>query len=127
MNSGWCKQEFNLAHVETVKGRENLIIFVMVDDIQVDDLPNVMKAYAKTRTYIDATVINNQKDLDLFRKKLQYAMPQTPLRDIPPRVDGDGPEERNPNDLPMINIINERQNQEQGEEVLEVEDIETVL
>ena len=113
--------------METVKGRENLIIFVMVDDIQVDDLPKVMKAFVKTRTYIDATDINLQKDLDLFKKKLQYAMPQTPLRDIPPRVDGDGPEERNPNDLPMINRRNERQNQEQIEEVLEEGEIEAVL
>ena len=88
MNSGWCKEEFSLAHVETVGGREKFIIFVMVDDTKVDDLPKVMKSFVKTRTYIDATDINNQKDLDLFRKKLQYSMPQTPLNNIPKAMVG---------------------------------------
>ena len=115
-----------MAHAETVKGRDRLIIFVMVDDIKVDDLPQVMKNFVKTRTYIDASDIKNQKDLDLFKKKLQFAMPQTPLRDVPQARDNH-PEERNPNDLPMFNRINERMNQEQIGEVLEDEDVEDVL
>ena len=115
-----------MAHAETIKGRDKFIIFVMVDDIKVDDLPQVMKNFAKTRTYIDAVNINNQKDLDLFKKKLQYAMPQTPLRDVP-KANGDDPEGRNPNDLPLFNIINGRMNQEQIGEVLEDEDMEAVL
>ena len=115
-----------MAHAETVKGRDKLIIFVMVDDIKVDDLPKVMKNFIKIRTYIDATNIKNEKDLDLFKKKLHYSMSQIPLRDIPP-ADDDGPEERNPNNLPMVNRINERQNQEQIEEVLEEGEIETFL
>ena len=90
--------------MEVVEGRENFIIFVMVDDIQVDDLPKVIKAFVKTRTYIDARDINNQKDLDLFRKKLQYSMPQTPLKDVP-KVEAD-PEGRNPNFPPQFNRLN---------------------
>ena len=126
LKSGWCKEEFIMAHAETVKGRDKLIIFVMVYDIKVDDLPKVMKNFIKIRTYIDATNIKNQKDLDLFKKKLHYLMPQTPLRDVP-LADDDGPEERNLNDLPMFNRINERQNQEQIEEVLEEGEIEAFL
>ena len=93
--------------METVKGRDRLIIFVMVDDILVEDLPPVMKTYVNTRTYIDARDINNQKDLDLFRKKLQYAMPQTPLRDVP--QDEADPAEVNPNLPPNFNRLNRRE------------------
>ena len=78
----------------------------MVDDIQIDDLPKVMKAFVKTRTYIDARDINLQKDLDLFRKKLQYSMPQTPLKDVPKAEAADDPEERNPNVPPQFNRLN---------------------
>ena len=108
MNSGWCKEEFELAHVELVKGRNKFIIFVMVDDMQVEDLTEVMQAFVKTRTYIDAVNIKNQKDLDLFRKKLQYAMPQTPLRDVPKAAPD--PDVRNPNFPPQFNRLNQYRN-----------------
>ena len=104
MESGWCTEEFSYAHVELVKGRTKFIIFVMVDDIKVEDLPDAMRKFVETRTYIDAVNIKNQKDLDLFRKKLQYSMPQTPLKDVP-LTDAD-PEEKNPNFPPQFNRIN---------------------
>ena len=44
----------------------------MVDDVNVGALPDEMQNYVKTRTYIDP------KDMDMFRKKLLYATPQTP-------------------------------------------------
>ena len=93
-----------MAHVELVKGQNKLIIFVMVDDIQVEELPDVMQAFVKTRTYIDAVNLKNQKDLDLFRKKLQYSMPQTALKDVPkPHADA---AVRNPNFPPQFNRLN---------------------
>ena len=104
LKSGWCQEEFSLAHVELVKGQNKLIIFVMVDDIQVEELPDVMQAFVKTRTYIDAVNIKNQKDLDLFRKKLQYSMPQTALKDVP-KPDAN-PAGRNPNFPPQFNRLN---------------------
>ena len=94
-----------MAHAELVRGRNKFIIFVMVDDIQVEDLTEVMQAFVKTRTYIDAVNIKNQKDLDLFRKKLQYAMPQMPLKDVPKPADN--PEVRNPNFPPQFNRLNQ--------------------
>ena len=75
-----------MAHTELVQGRENFIIFVMVDDIQIDDLPKVMKNFVKTRTYIEAIHLDKKKDLDQFRKKLHYSMPETPLKNIPRAV-----------------------------------------
>ena len=63
-----------------------------------------MKNYVKTRTYIDAVNIENQKDLDLFKKKLQYSMPLTPLKDVP--KDDPDPDERNRHFPPLFNRLN---------------------
>ena len=93
-----------MAHTQLVHGQTKFIIFFMVDDIQLDDLFEEMRSYATTRTYIDAVKMKNKKDLDLFRKKLLYSMPQTPLRDVPkapPNQAG-----RNPNFPPLFNRIN---------------------
>ena len=46
----------------------------MLEDITMKDLPDEMHKYVKTHTYIEV------KDIDLFRKKLLYTMPKTPLR-----------------------------------------------
>ena len=54
----------------------------MVDDIPVNDLPDEMQKYVTTYTYIDATKLNNEKDLELFRKKLLYVMPKKPIREF---------------------------------------------
>ena len=114
--------------METVKGRENFIIFVMVDDIdlEVDDIPDAMKKYIQTRTYSDAVNMKNQKDLDIFRKKLQYSMPQTALRDVPKTaVDQEG---ANPNFPPQFNRLNRYRNYNRGRNVRKVQlpDIEKV-
>ena len=120
-----------MAHAELVRGRDKFIIFIMVDDIQVDELTEVMSAFVKTRTYIDAINIKDPKDLDLFRKKLQYAMPQIPLRDVP--KDAENPEERNPNFPPQFNRLNQYgnynrrrrgRNQERMEEEGRVQEVE---
>ena len=42
--------------------------------------------------------------MDLFRKKLQYSMPQTPLRDVP-RDDADNTA-RHPDFIPLYNRLN---------------------
>ena len=58
-----------MAHTQLVHGQTNFIIFIMVDNIQLDDLPKEMRSYATTRTYIDAVKMKNLKDLDLFGKE----------------------------------------------------------
>ena len=52
----------------------------MLEDIDVNDLPDEMQKYVKTFTYIDGT--NNDKDAELFRKKLLYVMPKKPIREF---------------------------------------------
>ena len=104
MTSGWCKEEFQLAHLEAIEGRHRFIIFIMVDDLKAEDLPDEMQKFVKSRTYIEAINIENKKDLDLFRKQLQYSMPQTPLRDVP-RDDADNVA-RHPDFPPLYNRLN---------------------
>ena len=55
----------------------------MVDDVNVGDLPDEMQKYVKTRTYIGI------KDVEIFRKKLLYAMPQKPIKDYDTEQDDD--------------------------------------
>ena len=54
----------------------------MLEDIKTEDLPDEMQRYVKTYTYIDATKLNNEKDLELFRKKLLYVLPKKPIREF---------------------------------------------
>ena len=104
MTSGWCKEEFQQAHLEAVEGRHRFIIFIMVDDLKAEDLPDEMQKFVKSRTYIEAINIENKKDLELFRKKLRYSMPQTPLRDVP-RDDADNAA-KNSDFPPLYNRLN---------------------
>ena len=76
LKNGWCKEEFSQGYLEVVEGQDNFIILIMVDDIDADDLPDEMRKYVKTRTYLDI------KDRDLFRKKLLYAMPHPPIKEF---------------------------------------------
>ena len=86
LNSDWCKEEFQLAHLEAVEGRHRFIILIMVDYIPVKDLPDEMQKYVKTHTYIDATNLNTRQDWELFRKKLRYVMPQNPIKNYHWRI-----------------------------------------
>ena len=51
----------------------------MLDEINVGDLPDEMQKYVKTHTYIDAINLNTRKDMEMFRRKLLYTMPQNPI------------------------------------------------
>ena len=82
LDSGWCKEEFSQGHLEAVEGRHRFIILIMLEDIDVKDLPDEMQKYVKTYTYIDATKLHNDKDLELFRKKLLYVLPKKPIREF---------------------------------------------
>ena len=79
LNSGWCKEEFSQGHLEAVEGHHRFIILIMLDDINVGDLPDEMQKYVKTHTYIDAINLNTRKDVEMFRRKLLYTMPQNPI------------------------------------------------
>ncbi len=74
MRSGWWLEEFKLAHSCVVEGRRKLLIPVKLEDIPDEEIDNDLKLYMKRFTYADV------KNLELFRKKLLFAMPKYPLR-----------------------------------------------
>ena len=79
----------------------------MVDDIKTEDLPDEMQKYVKTHTYIDATKLNNDKEVELFRKKLLYVMPKKPIREF--NIERD--EDYNYNVPPLFNRTFKYKNQ----------------
>ncbi len=80
IESGWCMEEFTIAHQKVVEGNKNFIIVVLVEDLDIDTLPNELQSYLRTYTYIDAR--NYENDLENIRKKIRYSMPGTPLEKI---------------------------------------------
>ena len=70
-------EEFTIAHQKVVEGNKNFILMVLVEDLDLDTLPNELQSYLRTYTYIDAR--NYEEDLEVIRKKIRYSMPGTPL------------------------------------------------
>ena len=50
----------------------------MKESLDLDILPDEMQKYARKRTYIEAD------NLEVFRRKLLFAMPETPLKILKP-------------------------------------------
>ena len=56
MKCKWRKEEFLWADSEAVTERKRYIIVILFDKhLNIDELPETMKNYMKTCTYIDAT------------------------------------------------------------------------
>ena len=76
-------EEFRIAHEQVVSGRRNFLVPVLLEDVKDLEMPDDLRLYLETYTYLEV------KDNDsLARKKLRYAMPKTPLKDLkslPPR------------------------------------------
>ncbi len=72
IRSGWCMEEFRIAHNMVVNGQRKYLIPVLLDGIIWEDLDPDLKLYISTYTYLKA-------DDEMFIKKLRYAMPRTPL------------------------------------------------
>ena len=84
MEHGWCVEEFLQAHVEALNGRNKFIILILIDDINTEELPDEMQVYIKAEQFIDARRMENQREIDLVRNKLLYAMPRVPIRRLQP-------------------------------------------
>ena len=67
-------EEFRIAHSQVVCAkRKRLIIPVKLEDIPANMLDDDLELYMNRFTYAEV------EDLDLFRKKLLFAMPKYPL------------------------------------------------
>ncbi len=70
-------EEFRIAHEQVVSGRRKFLIPVLLEDINKLNVPNDLRLYLDTYTYLEV-----QSSDSLARKKLRYAMPKTPLKDL---------------------------------------------
>ena len=63
VSSGWCMEEFKLAHAQMVKGQKKFLVAILKEQLDIDSLPDDLRdlqMYLRTNTYIDAT--NCKKD-----------------------------------------------------------------
>ena len=82
LNDGWCVEEFLQGHVEALQGRNKFIIMILVDDVEMNQLPEEMQAYVKAKQFIDARNIKTVKDIEKVRKRLLFAMPRVPIKQL---------------------------------------------
>ncbi|CAH1782250.1 unnamed protein product, partial [Owenia fusiformis] len=77
LDSGWCKEEFLIAHRQYMLHPSQVLIPILLDDFQqtLPTIPNYVKCYLQTHTYLESDDI-------LFRRKLQTQMPRTALKEI---------------------------------------------
>ena len=85
--------------MKTVEGHQRFIIFIMVEDINIGDLPRDMQHYAKTRTYLEV------KDIELFREKLLHMMPQNSIMEFSADIN----DEKNPGMNRMLKRMSNRE------------------
>ena len=74
--------EFLQAHVEALQGRNKFIIMILVDNIEVSQLPEEMQVYIKAKQFIDARNVQTVKDIEKVRKRLLFAMPRGLIRQL---------------------------------------------
>ena len=58
MESGWCMEEFKMAHLEMIKGQKKYLVPILKEEIDIDSLPSDqrdLQMYLRTYTYIDGT------------------------------------------------------------------------
>ena len=104
-----------LGHLEAVQGSHRYIILIMKDKINVGDLPDEMQKYVKTRTYIDATNLEEMRDLEMVQRKLLYSMPQTTIKDFNVEVGGENAVDVPPLFRRMFTFTNHRRIREMPE------------
>ena len=65
MKSGWCMEEFKVAHLEMIKGQKKYLVPIIKEQIDVNALPRDLRdlqMYLRTYTYIDGT--NHLKEIE---------------------------------------------------------------
>ena len=60
----------------------DFLIPLLIEDNIPDNLPPEIQAHIKAKKYIDARKLKEAKDIDLFQKRLLFAMPKVPLKKI---------------------------------------------
>ena len=68
--------------VKASEGRNRFIILVLADDVEMNKLPEEMQACIKTRQFVDFRNIQTKRDIEQARKRLLFAMPRVPIRQL---------------------------------------------
>lgn len=58
MESGWCMEEFKIAHLEMIRGQKKYLVPILKEEIDINSLPKDqrdLQMYLRTYTYIDGT------------------------------------------------------------------------
>ena len=80
----WGVESFLQGYTESKEknaDRDFLIPLLLEDNLPVN-LPAEIQAHMKTKRYIDARNLKQAKDIGLFQKKLLFAMPKVPLKNM---------------------------------------------
>ncbi len=70
IKSGWCMEEFLVAHEQTVSKKTHFLIPVLVENLDRVELKKhpELELYIKTHTYIDATKLKNENLVNPLRE-----------------------------------------------------------
>ena len=71
-------EEFFLAHHKVISGKPNYLIPVLMEELDIDQLPRDLQTYVRTHTYTDG----REFDLDTLRKRIRFSMPDVPLSQL---------------------------------------------
>ena len=83
----WGVESFLQGYTESKEKNADrgFLIPIVVEDNLPKILPREIYAHIKAKKYIDATKLDTPKDIDVFNKRLLFAMPKKPPQRIPQR------------------------------------------
>ena len=81
MNSDWGVEAFLQGHTESEEKHRHFdfLIPLVLEDVLPMNLPKVVQARLKAKLYIDARKLEKPKEIEMFQKRLLFAMPKVPL------------------------------------------------
>ena len=91
LNSDWGVEAFLQGHTESEEKHRNFdfLIPLLLEDVLPMNLPKVVQARLKAKLYIDARKLEKPEEIEMFQKRLLFAMPKVPLNKLP-RVQNNG-------------------------------------
>ena len=87
LNSDWGVETFLQGHTESKKNQRHFNFLIPL--VLPMNLPKVVQAHLKAKLYIDARKLEKPEEIEMFQKRLLFAMPKVPLNKLP-RVQNNG-------------------------------------
>ena len=81
----WGVESFLQGYTESQEKNadQDFLIPIVLEDNLPKILPREIYAHIKAKKYIDARKLDTPKDIDIFNKRLLFAMPKKPLKELP--------------------------------------------